>query len=89
MKSKPTPEKSTAREGERGAALITALLISTLLLLAGGALLVKTTGAVAVSFGSTAEMQAYYNAEAGSSRPSRPARNVPNEPATRPPSPRP
>ncbi len=54
-----------AREGERGAALITALLVSTLLLLAGGALLVKTTGSVAVSFGSTAEMQAYYSAEAG------------------------
>lgn len=65
MKSKPTPENSTARGGERGAALITALLVSTLLLLAGGALLVKTTSSVAVSFGSTAEMQAYYNAEAG------------------------
>lgn len=53
------------RQGERGAALITSLLISTLLLLAGGALLVKTTGSVAVAYGATAEMQAYYSAEAG------------------------
>lgn len=53
------------REGERGAALITALLISTLLLLAGGALLAKTTGSVAIAYGSTAEMQSYYSAEAG------------------------
>jgi hypothetical protein len=60
-----TPAAPPAREGERGAALITALLISTLLLLTGGALLVKTTGSVAVSFGATAEMQAYYSAEAG------------------------
>src|SRR5687767_810793 len=60
-----TPDAPHARESERGAALITALLISTLLLLTGGALLVKTTGSVAVSFGATAEMQAYYSAEAG------------------------
>jgi hypothetical protein len=65
MKTNPTPRHTARREGERGAALITALLISTLLLLAGGALLVKTTGSNAVAFGSTAEMQAYYSAEAG------------------------
>jgi hypothetical protein len=65
MKTNPTPRHTAERDGERGAALITALLISTLLLLAGGALIVKTSGSVAVSFGSTAEMQAYYSAEAG------------------------
>ncbi len=65
MKTNPTNEQTTRREGERGAALITSLLISTLLLLVGGALLVKTSGSVAVAFGSTAEMQAYYTAEAG------------------------
>ena len=56
---------TVTREGERGAALITSLLISTLLLLAGGALLVRTTGSVAVAYGMTTEMQAYYSAEGG------------------------
>jgi hypothetical protein len=65
MKMKPIDRNTTARDGERGAALITSLLISALLLVAGSALLLKTTSSVAVSFGSTAEMQAYYSAEAG------------------------
>lgn len=56
---------TVTREGERGAALITSLLISTLLLLAGGALLVRTTGSVAVAYGMTTEMQAFYGAEGG------------------------
>jgi len=65
MHTNHTHTPPATRAGERGAALITALLISTLLLLAGGALLVKTTGSVAVAYGSTAEMQSYYSAEAG------------------------
>jgi hypothetical protein len=50
---------------ERGAALITTLLLATLLLAAGGILLMVTaiTGTNAVD--STAEVQAYYAAEAG------------------------
>ena len=54
--------------GERGAALITALLLSTLLLAAGGTLVLTTalTGTNAVD--STSEMQAYYAAEAGVAR---------------------
>ena len=53
------------RAGERGAALVTMLLASVLILGAGGALIVTTTMSANTSIGSTAEMQAYYVAEAG------------------------
>ncbi|HWT00448.1 MAG TPA: hypothetical protein VN256_09385 [Pyrinomonadaceae bacterium] len=65
---KMTPElKGTAdrRRGERGAALISALLLAILLLTAGGALVLTTTMSATKSIDSTAEMQAYYGAEAG------------------------
>ncbi|HWS53275.1 MAG TPA: hypothetical protein VN228_04085 [Pyrinomonadaceae bacterium] len=66
MRIKPTREKAPgARRGERGAALVTTLMLSTLLLLAGGALIVKTAGSVGVAYDATSEMQAYYAAEAG------------------------
>lgn len=52
-------------KGERGAALITVLFISTLLLAAGGALILVTGTASRTAVDSTAEMQAYYSAEAG------------------------
>lgn len=66
MRMNPTREKvSGDRRGERGAALVTTLMLSTLLLLAGGALIVKTSGAVGVAFDATSEMQAYYAAEGG------------------------
>jgi len=54
-----------SRRGERGAALVTVLLISTLLLAAGGTLILVTTSATKTTIDSTAEMQAYYAAEAG------------------------
>ena len=54
-----------AKKGERGAALITVLFISTLLLAAGGALILVTGTASRTAIDSTAEMQAYYSAEAG------------------------
>jgi len=53
------------RKGERGAALITVLFVSTLLLAAGGALILVTSTASRTAIDSTAEMQAYYSAEAG------------------------
>lgn len=53
------------RRNERGAALITMLLVSMLLLVAGGALIVSTSMTAQSSFDSTAETQAYYAAEAG------------------------
>src|ERR1041385_3103772 len=56
---------STQRAGERGAALVTMLLVSILLLGAGGALIMTTMMSANNSVGSTAEMQAYYVAEAG------------------------
>lgn len=54
-----------SRRGERGAALVTVLFISTLLLAAGGALILVTGMATKTAVDSTAEMQAYYSAEAG------------------------
>ena len=53
------------RNGERGAALVTMLLASMLILGAGGALIMTTTMSANNSIGSTAEMQAYYVSEAG------------------------
>ncbi|MET0623582.1 MAG: PilX N-terminal domain-containing pilus assembly protein [Pyrinomonadaceae bacterium] len=60
------PAARHARErGERGAALIMALLLTTLLLAAGGALILTSSMAATTAADSTAEMQAYYAAEAG------------------------
>ena len=53
------------RRNERGAALITALLVSTLLLIVGGALILTTSIAQGLAIDSTSELQAYYSAEAG------------------------
>jgi hypothetical protein len=57
--------RKSARAGERGSALITALLLSTLLLAAGGALVMTTAMSSTLAINATAEMQAYYGAEAG------------------------
>lgn len=56
------------RRDERGAALITALLLSTLLLAAGGTLILVTATTGTNAIDSTAELQAYYAAEAGVAR---------------------
>ncbi len=56
---------SFSHERERGAALLTTLLISMLLLAAGGMLLLTTSSTGVNTFDSSAEMQAYYAAEAG------------------------
>lgn len=56
------------RSNEKGAALITAVLLSLLLLAAGGTLILTTTMTGITARDSTAEMQAYYAAEAGVSR---------------------
>jgi Flp pilus assembly protein TadG len=50
---------------QRGAALIMTLLLSTLLLIVGGALILTTNMATGLAVDSTAELQAYYAAEAG------------------------
>jgi hypothetical protein len=55
----------TDRRNERGAALISTLLLAMLLLTAGGALVLTTTMSATNAIDSTAEMQAYYGAEAG------------------------
>jgi hypothetical protein len=53
------------RAGERGAALVTMLLVSILLLGAGGALITTTMMSANNAINSTAEMQAFYVAESG------------------------
>jgi hypothetical protein len=60
--------QSSDRKGERGAALICVLLISALLLSAGGVLLLTTSMSATNAIDATAELQAYYAAEAGLQR---------------------
>jgi hypothetical protein len=55
----------SGRPNERGAALVISLLIATVLLVAGGALIKVTSMSAANAIDSTAETQAYYGAEAG------------------------
>lgn len=54
-----------ARSDQRGAALLTVLFVSTLLVMVGGALILVTGTGNRTAIDSTAEMQAYYSAEAG------------------------
>lgn len=63
----PTKRQSTdaVRQGERGAALLTTLLISTMLLGIAGMVILTTGMSATTSVESTAELQAYYGAESG------------------------
>jgi hypothetical protein len=65
MTSQKPTKFCESRAGERGAALITAVLLSMLLLAAGGVLILTSTMTGITARDSTAEMQAYYAAEAG------------------------
>jgi hypothetical protein len=67
MKSKARKSKArkSARVHERGAALLMMLLVSTLVLAAGCALILSSVIAGTNSIDATAEKQAYYAAEAG------------------------
>ena len=56
---------ASIRTNERGAALLTSLLVATVLIVAGGALIQITSMSAANAIDSTAETQAYYGAEAG------------------------
>src|SRR2546421_3226070 len=60
-----TAQSWEIRKGERGAALLTVLFIATLILAAGGALILISGTATRTAVDSTAEMQAYYSAESG------------------------
>jgi hypothetical protein len=59
------PSAKSGYASERGAALITVLLISVPLLMAGGALIMITSMSAANTADSAAETKAYYAAEAG------------------------
>src|ERR1044072_7151224 len=56
-------ERTKSREA--GAALLTVLMLSTLLLAAGGTLILVSAMSTRTAIDSTAEMQAYYGAEGG------------------------
>jgi len=60
------PNQRPDLRGERGAALVTMLMISIPLLMAGGALIMITSMSVSNTTDATAEAKAYYAAEAGS-----------------------
>jgi len=82
MHSQKAAKSRRPRQNESGAALLTALLLSLLLLAAGGTLILTTTMTGITALDSTAEMQAYYAAEAGISRTLEVLRgNVPSNPA--------
>ncbi|HEX8141533.1 MAG TPA: pilus assembly PilX N-terminal domain-containing protein [Pyrinomonadaceae bacterium] len=70
MQIAPQPYRPAGepRRSERGAALITTLLISMMLLTAGGALILTTSMSGTNAVSATAEMHAYYAAEAGLQR---------------------
>lgn len=59
------PQNKVREKSQRGAALITVLMMSTLLLATGGALVLVTGLSNRTAIDATAEMQAYYSAEAG------------------------
>src|SRR5687767_16038847 len=63
--SRRRPSNPGGNKGERGAALVTMLLVTVLMLGAGGALIMTTAMSSTTAIGSTAEMQAYYVAESG------------------------
>jgi hypothetical protein len=60
-----TNRRTIGVSSEQGAALITALMVAALVLAAGGALILTTGMSTTTSIDATAEMQAYYAAEAG------------------------
>src|ERR1041385_1231165 len=68
MRTQKRTAHSAKRAGEKGAALIPAVLLSMLLLAAGGTLVLTSTMTGITARDSTAEMQAYYAAEAGVAR---------------------
>ena len=68
MRSHKPASHCESHAGERGAALITAVLLSLLLLAAGGVLILTSTMTGITARDATAEMQAYYAAEAGIAR---------------------
>jgi len=64
-KSSIAARKNLDRRSERGAALITMLLVSIPLLMAGGALITITAMSLANNADTSAETKAYYATEAG------------------------
>lgn len=65
METSSRRANAAGRQNERGAALVTMLLVTVLLLGAGGALIMTTAMSSINAIGSTAEMQSYYVAESG------------------------
>ena len=56
---------ANGRHGERGAALLTCILLSMMLLAVAGMVIMTTGMSATTAVDSTAELQAYYGAESG------------------------
>src|SRR6266852_3857078 len=65
MKTELNNKVRSTNNGQRGAALLTVLMLSTLLLTMSGVLILVTSMSTRTAVDSTSEMQAYYSAEAG------------------------
>src|SRR2546423_3830261 len=65
MKTNFNDEQAKKLHAQGGAALITVLMVSALLMGTGGTLILVTSMANRTAIDATAEMQAYYSAEAG------------------------
>ncbi len=65
MTTKSNGNFSQERHGERGAALLTCILLSMMLLSIAGMLILTTGMSATTAVDSTAELQAYYGAESG------------------------
>jgi hypothetical protein len=61
----PNNSQNSTRNGEKGAALVTAILISLIVMTLAGALLLTTSMSTTNAVSATDEAQAYYAAEAG------------------------
>lgn len=62
---KRQPKRVSDRHGEKGAALVIAILLATLLLAVAGTVLLTSGMSSITSIDATAELQAYYGAESG------------------------
>ena len=65
MRHTNSNEIINSRRGERGAALVTSIMISTLLLTITGTVILTSSMSATTAIESTAEIQAYYGAESG------------------------
>jgi hypothetical protein len=65
MQQNPNYQEEARKRGERGAALVTSIMISTLLLTIAGTVILTSSMSATTTIESTSELQAFYGAESG------------------------